>query len=172
MQEELNISSTSVVHHHIKELEKKGLLKKNPNNPNDYVVVMPEENETIFLNLYGLAECGPNGIILDGNVEDKIPVSAKLLGISLKDAFLVKARGDSMIPKINDGDLVVAVKNNNPQNNDIVVCVNNGEALIKKISFRENKIYLVSLNPVFEEFEANNEFFAVEGIVKRVISIT
>jgi repressor LexA len=35
LQEELAISSTSVVAHHLKQLEKKGLLKRNPSNPRD-----------------------------------------------------------------------------------------------------------------------------------------
>ena len=36
LQELVGASSPSVVHHHIGQLEKKGYLRRNPNNPQDY----------------------------------------------------------------------------------------------------------------------------------------
>ena len=66
IQDILNISSTSVVAHHINQLEKKGYLKRNPNNPKDYQVLTDSPEKLItYLNLYGLANCGPKGSILD-----------------------------------------------------------------------------------------------------------
>jgi repressor LexA len=38
LQERLSISSPSVVHHHIQQLEKKGYLRRNPSNPKDYQI--------------------------------------------------------------------------------------------------------------------------------------
>jgi repressor LexA len=170
LQEELDISSTSVVFHHLQQLEKKGMIKRNPSNPGDYQILSDSDNQIVYLNLYGLAECGPNGRILDGNPVDRIPMPSKILGIPGDNAFLVKANGDSMSPKINHGDLVVAIRSNNAQSGAIVVCVNDNMALIKKIDFTNGKIFLHSINDSYMPFEANEENFFIEGIVKQVFN--
>jgi len=167
MQKELDISSPSVVYHHIQQLEKKGYLRRNPINPKDYQILADSPDKKItYLNLYGLATCGPKGSILDDTPIDRIPISSKILGFSSAEAFMVKAKGNSMMPKINDGDLVIAQKAKNAANGTVVVCVNNGEALIKKIQKNKN-IILVSANSSYEPFVAADDF-RIEGIVKGV----
>ena len=169
LQDALKASSPSVVHHHILQLENKGYLRRNPNNPKDYQVLSDSPEKTItYINLYGLAQCGPKGSILDGNPVERIPIASKILGFSSYEAFMVKAKGNSMSPKINDNDLVIAKRSKTADNGDIVVCVNNGEALIKKLKKGKETI-LISLNPVFEPFLASRDF-RIEGIVKSVLS--
>lgn len=169
LQNALQASSPSVVHHHILQLEKKGYLRRNPSNPKDYQVLSDSPEKTItYVNLYGLAQCGSKGCILDGNPVDRIPIASKILGFSSSDAFMVKAKGKSMTPKINDGDLIIAKRASSASNGAIVVCVNNGEALIKKLR-KGRETILISLNPVFEPFLASKDF-KIEGIVKGVLS--
>lgn len=175
LQEKLGVSSTSVVQHHIFQLEKKGYLRRNPSNPRDYQILANDPDKQVtFLNLYGLAQCGPNGSLLDGDPIDRIPISTRILGFSSAEAFLVKARGKSMLPKISDGDLVIAKKVADAADNSIVVCVNKGEALIKKIqkitsSNGEKAYYLISLNHEFQPFVADKDF-RIEGVVRGVLS--
>ncbi|MBU4350878.1 winged helix-turn-helix transcriptional regulator [Candidatus Parcubacteria bacterium] len=174
MQEMLDISSTSVVAHHLKQLEKNGYLKKNPYNPKDYQVVKGSpEKQITYLNLYGLAHCGPRGSILDGNPTDRIAISTKLLTFPSSEAFVVKAKGDSMAPKINEGDFVIVKRNRNPASETIVACVNDGEALIKKIRIEKDKnrkrYILISLNPKYPPFLAKDDF-RIEGEVRGIIS--
>lgn len=170
LQEAIGASSTSVVAHHINQLEKKGHLKRNHSDPRDYVVVGFEpENPIAYINLFGLAQCGPKGSLLDGNPLDKIPLSSRLINFPISEAFIVKARGDSMTPRINDGDLVIARRSDQKINGSMVVCVNNGEALIKKIFVDSENILLVSLNNEYHPFSASRDFH-IEGIVKGVIS--
>ncbi|XOB41391.1 MAG: LexA family protein [Candidatus Nealsonbacteria bacterium] len=174
MQNILDISSPSVVAHHLEQLEKKGYLKRNPYNPRDYQVLKdaPEKKIT-YLNLYGLAHCGPSGSILDGNPIDRIAISTKLLTFPSSEAFMIKAKGDSMIPKINGGDFIIVKKNNSPDNNSIVVCINDGEVLIKKIRVEKDKnkkrYILISLNSKYPPFLAKDDF-RIEGEVKSVIT--
>jgi len=169
LQEALGISSTSVVHHHLEQLEKKGFLRRNPANPKDYQILADSPEKTItYINLYGLAQCGQKGSILEGSPIDRIPISSKILGFSSSEAFMVKAKGNSMTPKINDGDLVIAKKSNNIDNGSIAVCVNNGEALIKKVK-KGKEIILVSTNPDYEPFVAAKDF-RIEGIVRGIYS--
>src|SRR5580692_1617428 len=120
LQDILGVSSPSIVQHHIFQLEKKGFLRRNPSNPRDYQVLSDTPDKRVtFLNLYGLAQCGPNGSVLDGDPIERIPISSKLLGFPSADAFMVKAKGKSMLPKIHPNDLVIARKSSNANNGDI-----------------------------------------------------
>ena len=166
----LDFSSSSVVAHHMQKLEQKGYLKRNPQKPRDYQVFKSPEKAIIHLNLYGFAQCGRNGTILDGNPIDRIPLASRLLKFPSDQGFMVKAKGDSMEPKIMEGDLVIAQKSTNAENGDIIVCVYNEEVLIKKFFSQNNHISLISLNtekhsPIFV-----TEYFKIEGIVKNIIN--
>lgn len=170
MQSRLDISSTSVVSHHLDQLEKKGYLKRNPANPRDYYVMTDGPDKKIaHLNLYGLAQCGTSGNILDENPIERIPIPTKLLSYPSFDAFLVKAKGDSMAPTINEGDIVMAKKTDDIQSGKVAVCVNEEEALIKRIQKSDQKIILVSENPDFPPLLAADDFRVV-GEVSGVIS--
>lgn len=171
LQDQVGASSTSVVVHHMAQLEKKGYLKKNPYNPKDYQVLKRPDKEIAYLNLYGLAACGPSGSILDGSPIDRIPISTKVLSFPANKAFMVKAKGDSMLPKISSGDLVIIEKTTKIENGTVALCVNDGQVLIKKIKQQnsKDKVILVSLNSEFEPFLAEKDF-RVEGVVRGVIS--
>lgn len=170
LQDRLNVSSPSLVHHHIGQLEKKGYLRRNPLNPKDYQILSDSpEKQITYLNLYGLAQCGPRGSIFDGDPIDRVPLSSKMLGFCSSEAFMVKARGDSMSPKIKEKDIIIARRTNFANNGSIVICVNSGEVLIKKIQKEEDAVLLISLNPKFRPFIANEDF-KIEGIVKGVYS--
>ncbi len=171
MQNIVGATSTSVVTHHISQLEKKGYIKKNPYNPRDFQILKTPEKEIAYLNLYGLAACGPNGSVLDGDPIDRIPVSTRFIPFSSSQAFMVKAKGNSMLPKINSGDFVIAKKTNKAEDGEIVVCVNKGEALIKKIKIENGgkEIILVSFNSEFQPFLAAQDL-VIEGVVKGIIT--
>ncbi|MDR2431938.1 MAG: HTH domain-containing protein [Candidatus Margulisbacteria bacterium] len=171
LQEALSVSSTSVVAHHIKQLEKKGLLKRDPANPRHYAVLDDDGGARItYLPVYGLAQCGPRGSILDNNPLDKIAISSELVRFPVEEMFLVKARGDSMLPKISSGDLVFVRRANAAADGEVVVCVNDGEALIKKYQRDKKQALLSSLNSEKYAPFAAAEDFRIEGIVKGVLS--
>lgn len=170
LQDELDISSTSVVAHHIAQLEKKGYLKRNPANPRDYQIVSDGPEKLItYLNLYGLAHCGPRGSLLDGDPEERVPISSRLITFPVEDAFMVKAKGKSMEPKIYENDFIIVRKTNAADSGNIVVCVNDGEAIIKKLQKINGQVLLNSLNPEFDPFPAAEDF-RIEGEVKGVIT--
>ena len=170
LQDILGISSPSVVYHHIRQLENRGFLKRNPHNPKDYQILTEPEKPIVYLNLYGMAQCGPNGSILEGNPEKRVPISSWLIKFPAEEAFLVKAKGDSMIPKIREGDLVIARKSNTAESKDIVVCVYNSETLIKKFHRQGNQIILQSENETkYSPIIAEQDEVRIEGVVKGII---
>ncbi len=171
LQEALEVSSTSVVAHHMQALEKKGFLKRNPYNSKDYQVISSDapESSVAHLNLYGLAACGPEGSVLDGDPVDRVPLSSKLLSFPAFEAFMVKAKGKSMEPRIFEGDYVIARKTTAEENGKIYVCVNEGQALVKKLQIEGKIKILHSFNSSYEPFIAAKDF-RVEGEVRGLIS--
>jgi repressor LexA len=171
LQELLGLSSTSLVIHHLRQLEKRGYLKRNPFNSRDYQVITDgPERQFTYLNLYGLARCGPQGTILDDNPIDRVAVPSRLLSFRADEAFLVQAKGDSMTPRINDGDLVVARRTSTVDSGAVVVCVNGGEALIKKLHLHGDQWILISNNSAYEPLLASPEDFRVVGEVRAIMS--
>ncbi len=169
IQEHLNFSSSSVVAHHINKLEQKGYLKRNPSNPRDYQVFLNPERPIIYLNLYGHAQCGKNGTILDGNPIDKIPIASRLLKFPANEGFIVTAKGSSMEPLIKEGDLVIAQQKDNAENGEKVVCVYGEKVLIKKFFKQHNTITLTSLNSEYHPPIIVDDYFKIEGVVKNVL---
>lgn len=171
LQEQIGASSTSVVAHHLQQLERKGYLKRNPYNPRDYVVVEAgPEAEVAVLNIYCAARCGPGGSILDGAPVDRMPIASRLLSFPASEAFMMRARGHSMLPRINEGDLVIARRAAEPRDGRVYVCVNDEECLIKLVRIVGGKIFLESLNAAEYPIFAAAGDFRVEGEVKQIIS--
>jgi len=170
LQDELGLSSPSVVFHHIKQLEKLGYLRRNPSNPQDYQILADEpEKKITYLNVYGSAQCGAKGSLLDGNPISRIPIATQILGFSASEAFMVKARGNSMAPQINHGDYVIAQKKSKASNGNLIVCQNNGEILIKRVKKSNGGFILSSANPKYEPFFSADDF-RIFGIVRGILT--
>lgn len=170
LQEAVSASSTSVIVHHLQQLERKGYLKRNPYNPRDYQIMEGgPEPAVALLNVYGLASCGPDGSILDGNPIERIPIGARLLTFPAAEAFMVRAKGRSMEPTIHEGDYIIARRSRDYKEGRIYVCVNNEQSVIKRIRLDGQNIILESENREFAPFLAAEDF-RVEGEVRNVIS--
>lgn len=168
LRERLNLSSRSLVLHHIRQLEKKKFLKRNPSNPRDYKILNHPDELFKYINLYGLAQCGPNGELLTGDPIDRIPISPKMINFDIEDAFMVQAKGNSMKPEIHEDDFIIAKMQNDAEKGDIVVCTLDGEALIKKY-YKKDKL-LISTNTQYDPIKIKrNSNFKIEGIVKSII---
>lgn len=166
VQEELGVSSVSVVQHHYNELVKKGYLKPSPLRPGQYVTMTVPEIPLVYLNMYGKAKCGPGGSILTGHPEDRIGISSRLLRGKAEEAFVVQADGDSMLPEIKDNDLVIGTKIENPENGQIVIGALDDSPFIKRFKrISTEQILLESLNPDYEAMVATPENnLVVEGL--------
>lgn len=65
--------------------------------------------------------------------------------------FGLKIRGESMLPRMVEGDVIIVRKQSNVDSGDIaVVLVNGNDATVKKIRKTESGIELVPLNPSFD----------------------
>ena len=106
--EAVGLASPSTVHAHLANLERAGLLRRDPTKPRALELVGRERGaETVTAELPKLpllgqiAAGGP--LLADQNVEDEIAVPENLRG-----DFLLRVKGDSMIEAgILEGDVVV-----------------------------------------------------------------
>ena len=168
--DQLGENSPGVVHHHLVQLEKKGFLKRNQNNPKDYTLIESGEKLVVYVNKYGYAQCGPNGFLLDDNVVDRIPIASSLLKFNSSEAFIVEARGDSMEPKIYNGDIIIGKRQNSADHNDIVVCAYRGEVMVKQLKKDEKGVILYSLNSEkYNPRKVEPEDLIIAGVVKNIL---
>lgn len=83
---------------------------------------------------------------------------------------MMKAKGNSMVPRISEGDLVIARRTSEVRDGHVYVCVNKEECLIKTVRRLGEKVLLESFNrEEYPIFEAANDF-RVEGEVRQILS--
>jgi repressor LexA len=155
----VGLASPSTVHAHLANLERAGLLRRDPTKPRALELVGREKKsveaaELPKLPLLGqIAAGGP--LLAEQNVEDEIAVPENLRG-----DFLLRVKGDSMIEAgILDGDVVVVRRAQEARSGEIVVALAGDdetadEATVKRF-FRENgRIRLQPENSALEPIYA------------------
>lgn len=130
----LGFDSTSTAVYHLKKLEKMGKISRNENK--NRAIELNEPNISgLTLPLIGTIAAG-QPILAEQNLMDKILVSENLfVGNNM---FMLKVRGDSMINVgIYDGDIVVISQQSVANNGEIVACLIDNEATVKRY-YKEN----------------------------------
>lgn len=134
--------------------------------------IWDQRNDVIQLPIYGFAQCGNQGKkILDEYTQERIPVTPTMLGIKEPSrCFFVRAKWNSMEPKIQDGDLVLVQQQDNYDINDYVFVVHNDLPKLKKIVKQEDKRYLESVNRFFDKMEISKfDETKIVWVIKKVI---
>jgi repressor LexA len=159
--EAVGLASPSTVHAHLANLERAGLLKRDPTKPCAFELTGREKPpeaavvELPKLPLLGqIAAGGP--LLAEQNVEDQIAVPETLRG-----DFVLRVKGESMIEAgILDGDLVVVKRAQDARNGDIVVALagddeSADEATVKTFYREKGRVRLqpenASLEPIYAE---------------------
>lgn len=92
-----------------------------------------------------------------GSVIAGVPIEAieEILGyeeisqdmVKTGEYFALRIKGESMEPKMSEGDIVIVKKQNTVDSGQIaIVLVNGYEATVKKVRFRDNGIELIAFN--------------------------
>jgi repressor LexA len=151
----IGLTSSSTVHAHLANLERLGMLRRDPTKPRAMEVLADKAKRAVVpsgLPLVGRVAAG-TPILAEENIEEYVEVSP-LAGGDGGD-FVLEVRGDSMKNAgILDGDTVVVRKQNSVNNGDIVVAIIDedaeAEATVKRY-FREPDH--IRLEPENEDFE-------------------
>ena len=163
--EAVGLASPSTVHAHLANLERAGLIKRDPTKPRALELRRDPKPETARaddvhrLPLLGeIAAGGP--LLAEQNVEEYVAVPEPLAQGG--EEFLLRVKGDSMINAgILEGDLVVVRRQQDAKDGDIVVALAGAdetadEATVKRF-FRENgRIRLQpendALEPIYTDY--------------------
>ena len=74
------------------------------------------------------------------------------------DFFALRIKGDSMEPKISEGDVVIVRKQEQVENGELaVVLVNGNDATVKRFYMNESGVTLLSSNPSYPPFIYSKE---------------
>lgn len=145
----MGIKSTSTVHGHLRRLENRGLLVRDPTKPRA-IEVVGMQHRTAQIPLVGKAPAGVPITAVE-NVEETLAFSPGLFCSDEDACFALRVSGDSMINAgIFDGDIVIVHQQAVAENGEIVVALIDGEdTTIKRFYREENKICLQPENDDF-----------------------
>lgn len=158
----MNLSSPSTVHVHLKALEDKGMIHRDPLKSRSITLTdkarphVPHANaaedadgglvqdlqsigtgnygNTVTLPLVGQVAAGIP-ILAEENIEDNITLPVEIVGDSA--SFLLSVHGESMIEAgINDGDYLVVKEQSTANNGEIIVALIDDGATVKRF-YRE-----------------------------------
>ena len=164
--ERVGLASPSTVHAHLANLERAGLLRRDPSKPRALELIGRERREpsaapaaaeahdvTRLPILGQIAAGGP--LLADQYVEDYVSMPA-----STKGDFVLRIKGESMIDAgILDGDLVIVQRAQTARNGEIVVALAGDdetveEATVKTFYREKDRIRLQPENETMEPIYA------------------
>ena len=123
-----------------------------------------QSTNSVTINVLGRVAAG---IPLDAIEEiiDTEEISEKMA--SEGEYFALKIAGDSMEPKISNGDVVIVRKQSDADDGDLVIAMVNGNnAVCKRLKKYAEGIALVSNNPLYEPM-----YFSIKDIAEKSVTI-
>jgi repressor LexA len=170
--ERVGLSSSSTIHAHLKTLERRGLISRDPTKPRALrSEVSPHGSpvpDTIVMPVIGKVAAGVP-ITAQENVEGEFVLPASFTRTS--DGFMLRVQGDSMVDAaILDGDLIVVRPQRNANNGEIVVAMVEGEATVKRFYKEDGRVRLQPENPAMEPIYASDVTIVgrVEAVVRKL----
>lgn len=166
----MGLSSPSTVHVHLKALEDKGMIHRDPLKSRSITLTPaarelgggePDSlaqdlsgigsssfSEVVSLPLVGQVAAGIP-ILAEENIEETITLPVEIVGDSA--SFLLSVHGESMIEAgINDGDYLVVREQSTANNGDIVVALIDDGATVKRFFHERDHIRLQPENSSME----------------------
>jgi repressor LexA len=168
--ERVGLSSSSTIHAHLKALERRGLLSRDPTKPRALRPSgMPLVRETLVVPVLGRVAAGVP-ITAQEDVEGEFVLPAAFAPRA-SDAFMLRVQGDSMVEAaILDGDLILVRPQRTAENGEIVVAMLDGEATVKRFYREPGRIRLQPENQAMTPIYASDVEIVgrVEAVVRRL----
>jgi repressor LexA len=134
----IGLTSSSTVHAHLANLEKIGLLRRDPTKPRALELLVDKAKEVVAptgLPVVGQVAAG-QPVLADENIEEYVPVPGIAGGED--GEFVLRVNGDSMHDAgILDGDHVIVRRQDSAADGEIVVALVGEEATVKRF-FKES----------------------------------
>ena len=170
----VGLASSSTVHAHLANLEKVGLLRRDPSKPraiellDKAVGAVKDVVTTSGLPVVGQVAAG-QPILAEENIEDYVEVPTLAGGD--KGEYVLRVRGDSMKDAgILEGDIVVVRPQEVAQDGEIVVALVGEEATVKRFFREEDHVRLQPENEAYEPIRTREArvLGRVVGVLRRV----
>lgn len=149
--EAVSLRSTSTVHGHLKRLEKKGMIKRDPSKPRalEIAELSTPKKEMINIPIIGKITAGLP-ILATENIEDTFSLPLDYIKHD-RELFMLHVSGESMINAgINDKDLAIIESAQTAKNGDIVVALIDDSATIKRFFKEKDHIRLQPENDTMD----------------------
>src|SRR5215204_4577219 len=147
----IGLTSSSTVHAHLANLEKLGLLRRDPTKPRAIEVLVDKAKQAVApsgLPLVGQVAAG-SPVLAEQNIEEYVPVP----GIAGGDEgeFVLRVKGDSMIDAgILEGDHVIVRRQESASDGEIVVALVGEEATVKRFYREKDHVRLQPENAALD----------------------
>ncbi len=153
--EAVGLTSSSSVHAQLANLQRAGLLTKDPTKPRAMTLAAEARVDATVVPLVGKIAAGTPTLAAE-HVDDYLSVPAGF--VRGGEHFALRIGGSSMIDAgILDGDLVVVRSQDNADDGDIVAALLPGpaeeEATVKRLGHDGPRVMLIPENPTLEPFE-------------------
>jgi repressor LexA len=172
----VGLASSSTVHAHLANLEKVGLLRRDPSKPRAIEMLdkAVDAAKNVVSGQSGLPLVGQvaagQPILAEENIEDYVDMSA--LADGKQDEFVLAVRGDSMIDAgILDGDFVVVRPQDTAADGEIVVALVGEEATVKRFFKESDHVRLQPENTTMEPIRTRDVSIVgrVVGVFRKVV---
>jgi repressor LexA len=170
----VGLASSSTVHAHLANLEKVGVLRRDPSKPRALELLdratgaVKSVVKPGGLPLVGNVAAG-TPILAEENIEEYVQVPDFVGGD--EDGFLLNVRGDSMKNVgILDGDIVVVRQQETASDGEIVVALVGEEATVKRFFKEEDHVRLQPENETMEPIRSRDVRIVgrVVGVMRKV----
>jgi repressor LexA len=170
----VGLASSSTVHAHLANLEKVGLLRRDPSKPRA-LELLDRATDAVKnvvrpagLPLVGQVAAGVP-VLAEENIEDYVPVPQMVGGDD--GEFVLRIKGDSMRDAgILEGDLVVVRPQDVASDGDVVVALVGEEATVKRFFKEADHVRLQPENPAMEPIRSKEVrvLGKVVGLLRRL----
>lgn len=143
----IGVKSASTAHFHLERLENKGFIRRGSDGLLELINISKPELSPSSVPLVGVIAAGRPIDAIEDKTMIEIPPS---MITGRGEVYCLEVSGDSMIEAhICDGDIVVIRKQENAENEQIVVALlEDGSATLKKYRrLRNGKVMLIPANP-------------------------
>ena len=164
---DMQIKSTATAHYYLNKLKERGLVIK-PNDKKRAISIKSKCDAPITVPLIGTVTAG-TPILAVENFEGYYPIPQEFSTDS--DLFMLKVKGDSMINAgIFDGDKIIVKKQETANNGDIVVCLIDDSATVKRFFRRNGKVVLHPENDKLSDMIYNDVLIlgVVKGLMRKI----
>ena len=155
----VGLASSSTVHAHLANLEKYGVLRRNPTKPRAMEVLIDRAKRAISaeaaIPLLGQVAAG-EPLLAEENVEEYVAVPPLAGGD--EGQYVLRVKGDSMRDAgILEGDFVVVRRQDSAQDGDIVVALLGDEATVKRFVKTGDEVRLQPEHPTMEPIAVTSD---------------